>query len=410
MNHKLILFILLLSSCSISRYSSTDFASQYQNLYIKPSYRCYIYSSDSASILYQFDRDGILFKRDENNQFTSDISISYLIFKDARSGELLDSGSTILHSVFDSLSNVIQGKIKLKMRSGLSYLIIKSRDINRQQEHIFESVIDNRIRGNCYQYNFTDNFGQELISNNLPIGSSINLTPPQGITKLTVRCYFDDFPFALPPFSNFPPALFDLHSDSSYQLTVAEMEGISFNRKGIYYFQDDTMSTSGFTVICTDEDFPVFTSTNQLIESLRYLTTRKEYEILKNSVDQKKAIDDFWLEKAGNNERGRKLIRVYYGRASDANLHFTSFMDGWKTDRGMIYIIFGPPSTVYKTTDTETWTYRYNQGLPACQFVFRKMLNPFSANDYVLQRSELLQRPWFIAVDTWRAGRIAGDE
>ena len=36
-----------------------------------------------------------------------------------------------------------------------------------------------------------------------------------------------------------------------------------------------------------------------------------------------------------------------------SNVHFESFIDGWETDMGMIYIIFGPPDDIEKYMDNQ---------------------------------------------------------
>ena len=33
-------------------------------------------------------------------------------------------------------------------------------------------------------------------------------------------------------------------------------------------------------------------------------------------------------------------------------------VEGWRTDRGLVHIIFGTPNSIYKNDDTETWIYR----------------------------------------------------
>ena len=40
-------------------------------------------------------------------------------------------------------------------------------------------------------------------------------------------------------------------------------------------------------------------------------------------------------------QKAKSLIAIYYNRIQNANLHFTTFKEGWKTDRGMIYVVFG---------------------------------------------------------------------
>ena len=42
-----------------------------------------------------------------------------------------------------------------------------------------------------------------------------------------------------------------------------------------------------------------------------------------------------------------EFMTEYFKRVQYANAAFKSFQDGWKTDRGMIFILFGPPSDVF---------------------------------------------------------------
>ena len=76
-----------------------------------------------------------------------------------------------------------------------------------------------------------------------------------------------------------------------------------------------------------------------------------------NAEDKKLALDKFWLAKAGSEERGKELIRKYYNRVQDANNYFSSYTEGWRTDRGMISIIFGKPNVVTRTRREEIWSY-----------------------------------------------------
>ena len=410
MNHKLLaILVLFCAACSPKiKYSTTDFSSQYKNLKIEPKFRSYASSHDSAVLLYQINKDGLLYKNNENGVFEASVILSYRVFANDHTSIVTDSGSVNLKIPFDSLNLIYDGILKYKICTCINYLRISVADVNRNQEYIYGKAFDTRLTSGPSFYNVMDNFGEDLMSNVVSEGASVNVIPPAK-EKLTVRCYFRDYPLAQPPFSNNPPQTFDLHSDSSFVISENESDGVGLNRKGLYYFQQDTLSNFGYTVFCADEDYPAFTAADQLIDALRYLTTKKEYDQLINSDEKRKSIDQFWLEKAGNNERGRKLIRIYYGRAKDANVHFTSYTEGWKTDRGMIYIIFGPPATVYRDGDNEVWNYHFSEGIPASRFVFTRMNNPFTDNDYVLNRSAELQRTWYIAVDSWREGRIAGD-
>jgi hypothetical protein len=75
----------------------------------------------------------------------------------------------------------------------------------------------------------------------------------------------------------------------------------------------------------------------------------------------------------------------------------------------MIFILFGPPATVYVYPDREEWgygTYGYSGTL---NFTFEKIYNPFSDNDYVLRRSPFYEQPFYRAVARWREGVVEND-
>ena len=69
-----------------------------------------------------------------------------------------------------------------------------------------------------------------------------------------------------------------------------------------------------------------------------------------------------------------ELMNEYYKRVSYANENFDGWKDGWETDRGMVYILFGPPDQVERTNPSmanstlyQIWTYsRINK-----QFIFK---------------------------------------
>ena len=121
------------------------------------------------------------------------------------------------------------------------------------------------------------------------------------------------------------------------------------------------------------------------------------------SKNIKKEIDKFWIKNAGNPDRARVIIRKYYNRVQDANAMFTSYHEGWKTDRGMIYIVYGPPNVVYRSSHHETWIYGEVGNMLSVNFKFLKVKNPFTDNDYSLtDKSPIYKDGWYNAIDTWR--------
>jgi hypothetical protein len=83
----------------------------------------------------------------------------------------------------------------------------------------------------------------------------------------------------------------------------------------------------------------------------------------------------------------------------------------------MIYLIYGPPDKVYKSSVEESWGYRkpeikskwgsrYQNKEDYLFFSFKKRDNKFSDNDYSISRSETIVSFWEQAVLSWRKGIV----
>ena len=143
-----------------------------------------------------------------------------------------------------------------------------------------------------------------------------------------------------------------------------------------------------------------------MLSPLKYLTSRDEHNELLSMDSPKAAAEAFWLKHAGSKERASGLIRNFYNRVEYANRYFSSYKEGWKTDRGMIYIVFGLPSTIYRRDGSERWIYDQQPHRESLNFVFDKETHPFGENHYILQRDESYKSAWYQAVDDWRHGRV----
>ena len=117
----------------------------------------------------------------------------------------------------------------------------------------------------------------------------------------------------------------------------------------------------------------------------------KKYELsatnLLRSTKPKKAFEDKWLKLSGNRERAKNIIKEFYSEVSIANKLFTSNNLGWSTDRGMVFIIYGPPRIVYRYNDSEIWIYGEENNLLSEQFEFLKIRSNLSDNIYKLKRN-----------------------
>ncbi len=96
---------------------------------------------------------------------------------------------------------------------------------------------------------------------------------------------------------------------------------------------------------------------NLLIDQLIYIANGDELAKIKNASSselKEKYFIDFWRSKDPSpNTNRNELMMEYYKRIQTANERYSHWIDGWKTDMGMVYIIFGEPSNIERYPFTE---------------------------------------------------------
>jgi GWxTD domain-containing protein len=110
---------------------------------------------------------------------------------------------------------------------------------------------------------------------------------------------------------------------------------------------------------------------------------RKAFKTLSNDEERDAFIENFWLRRNPNPDSPENEFREeHYRRIAYANEHYAAGKPGWKTDRGHIYISFGPADSIdshpsggsyqrpmeegggeTSTFPFETWHYRYLEGI-----------------------------------------------
>ncbi|NPA67572.1 MAG: GWxTD domain-containing protein [Chlorobi bacterium] len=178
------------------------------------------------------------------------------------------------------------------------------------------------------------------------------------------------------------------------------------NKKGLYLIKADTLKNKGMIKVNFGKSFPLITKSEDLIKAARYLLTDEEYKTMINAENKKLAIDNFWIKAAGNKEKAREILKIWYNRATYANYYFSSYKEGRKTDRGMIYMMFGPPDDIKNFDDAEKWIYINTKEDKKLEFVFVIPQEAISANDFVLIRKAEYLTEWNRALRSWRNGFI----
>lgn len=113
------------------------------------------------------------------------------------------------------------------------------------------------------------------------------------------------------------------------------------------------------------------------LESLRFIIPERFLDSLSRGSfeSRRNNLENFWKSRDATPETAdNPLMTEYYRRVDHARQQFTTLKqrDGTRTDRGKIYILYGPPSASERSLDpasgfTETWTYNHLHK----KFIFR---------------------------------------
>lgn len=106
-----------------------------------------------------------------------------------------------------------------------------------------------------------------------------------------------------------------------------------------------------------------------LNEDVVYLidqTERTAFLRLTTNEERDKFVVQFWERRNPTPGAPNKFKEEHYRRIAYTNSHFASGMPGWKTDRGHIYILYGPPDELeahpQAAVPKEEWLYQNMPG------------------------------------------------
>src|SRR6202045_3713317 len=142
-----------------------------------------------------------------------------------------------------------------------------------------------------------------------------------------------------------------------------------------------------------------------LNEDVTYIISPEERQAflqLETNEEREQFIEQFWLRRSSNPDPpDNDFKEEHYRRIAYANEHFASGIPGWKTDRGRMYIMWGPADEVEShptggtddllmdegggstsTSPWETWRYRYMEGIG--ENVIWEFVDPSGSGEYHL--------------------------
>ena len=90
---------------------------------------------------------------------------------------------------------------------------------------------------------------------------------------------------------------------------------------------------------------------------------REAFKLLSNDTERENFIEHIWELRDPTPETPENEFRdEFYRRVMYANERFAAGIPGWKTDRGRIYIVYGPPDEIESHPSGGTYDYPQNQG------------------------------------------------
>jgi len=129
---------------------------------------------------------------------------------------------------------------------------------------------------------------------------------------------------------------------------------------------------------------------------------RNAFLQLDTNEEREQFIEQFWLRRSSNPDLpDNDFKEEHYRRIAYANEHYASGIPGWKTDRGRMYIMWGPPDEIDShptggaydrpmeegggsttTYPWETWRWRYLEGIG--ENIILEFVDPSGSGEYHL--------------------------
>lgn len=375
--------------------------------------RVYQSGAAQAVIYYRLRTADLLYKgTGGGSPFHARVVMSYAAFPAPGAKQLLDSASTFVkdQSTSPAEDKALIGSMPLKLQGEAPFFLqVTAHDLNRDARSTVVLRVEKGTANVEQAFLPLSKDKLPLFDDHVAPGSALTLEAQRFAgTVLQVGHYPPVDKLPPPVFTNSPPPDLSRAPDSTFSIQVAPDGTFPFTAgtEGFYHFRPDTTSALGFTLFVHAPNYPDIRTASGMLPPLRYITSSKEWEAMSTAPDPRKEMERFWTDAAGSRDRAREAIAAYYGRVESANHHFTSYTEGWRTDRGLVHIIFGTPTTIRKDATSETWVYGDETNLMSLVFNFRQRDEPFSDNDLVLVRDPQLKTAWYRNVESWRNGRI----
>ena len=412
--------VLLLVGCANTQQTTTYTNPVYSTLYnpseysLNLDYKFYHLNDGMTSMFIRMFPGELLFNTaNEDAELRAQLDIIYNLYElDSTGAAVAKVDSSVLRFVLgaeEKASSAYFATRVMNIPSGKLYMAeLRATDVQRGSiglDHLFVDKTDILSAQNFVAVSQDSRFPKFL--NYFRTGEVFNLRYRiPGADSIYIDYFLDENPFPRPPVDEGSASFFPIEPDTTYKVPFSDTTSFMLPDPGMYHFRIDSASRKGITLLNLGGDYPQVTTEESLLGPLFYLTTQTEYRNLLRAGNTKKAVDDWWLARNIPMDRSRELIRVYYNRVLYSNFYFTADREGWKTDRGMLFILLGPPDRIMDTGDKEYWFYIGRRRDQISEFVFERQTSRYSNHDLIWDKDFDSLTTWINAVNSWRAGKV----
>ena len=327
-------------------------------------------------------------------------SIKFLLYETLSSLSAYDSLKKQINCSTSNGYYHLEIPFNVKMNSSSFMYVYVSEKSSLKHSEMFFSVNKN-LTSSGFIYPVRAKTNEKYISSYVNRNQSLQMHNCFGADTFRVWYYNYEFQLATPTFFNSIPPKFPDRVDTVYVFT--NVDSFHLLKSGLYVFHSTTHPDLIYSLLCTNESYPFITEPIQMARPLRYISKNEEYDYFFQK-NIKERVDSFWIDKGGSNEHAKDMIRRYYNRVQFSNEFFSSYQEGWQTDRGLVYIIFGPPDEVFYDEDAEWWGYHSRGNRSSVRYKFVETENPFGIKSYSLLRNQNYFDSWNRQGYAWRHG------
>ena len=408
-----ILFICLGTACKVNKtLSNLNVAPIYnpENSVFNLHYSVEHIHNDSSKLSIYFNPEKLLYikqNQDSTTKYIGQFTIKYSLYKDLYSEEVIDSFSVKKIIVQDTQLDTLHFNIPCKLGENY-WMIVKLTDLKRSFDNVKMFPIYKKHQHHPNFFHITN-------ANTLSYGFNVNDIQNTLIQHHTLK---NTLVYAYPLYiqNQLPNPPFNSKNKNKDEYRLLTPQTFWLNDSGQFimnlpypavFLKLDSNENQGTLLYQQNYAFPEYNSLDKLVDPLVYLLKPDEFNALKNATNIKAELDNFWLKNNQmDTERARKAIKNYYDKITQANILFTTYKDGWQTDKGMMFIVKGLPQSIRIYHDREIWYYGETSLSEPEVYVFRKTNWEIYPEHFILDKNFDHKYSWEKNIQLIKEGRL----